>query len=49
MVHKLLEELFDNLLFAAGVLGVLVFFIMYWEQSFQIRYAEVVLHDFLLT
>lgn len=47
MVHKLLEELFDNFLFAVGVLGVLVFFIMYWEQSFQIRYAEVVLHDFL--
>ena len=47
MVHKLLEDLLDNFLFAVGVFGVLIFFIIYWERSFQIRYAEVVIHDFL--
>jgi len=47
VAHKILEELFDSLLFAIGVLGVLVFFLMYWGNSFQIRYAEVILHDFL--
>lgn len=47
MIHKVLEELFDTLLFFVGVLGILIFFLLYWKSSFQIRYAEVVLQDFL--
>ena len=47
MIHKALEELFDTILFFIGVFGVLIFFLGYWKNAFQIRYAEVVLRDFL--
>ncbi|MBQ8877759.1 MAG: bacterial Ig-like domain-containing protein [Lachnospiraceae bacterium] len=47
MIHKALEELFDTILFFIGVFGVLIFFLGYWKNAFQIRYAEEVLRDFL--
>ena len=47
MIHKVLEELFDTLLFLTGVLGMLLFFFLYWNRSFQIRYAEDILQEFL--
>lgn len=47
MIHKILEEAFDTILFFAGVFGVLILFMGYWENTFQLRYAEVVLQDFL--
>lgn len=47
MIHKVLEELFDTLLFLTGVLGMLLFFFLYWNCSFQIRYAEDILQEFL--
>ena len=47
MVHKVLEELFDTLLFFVGAFGILIFFLVYWNNSFKIRYAEVVLQEFL--
>jgi len=47
MIHKTLEELFDTILFFIGVFGVLIFFLVYWNNTFQIRYAEGVLQDFL--
>lgn len=46
MVHKILGEIYDMLLFLCGVLGILVFFLLYWKESFQIRYAESVLREF---
>ena len=47
MIHKLLGELFDGLLFFTGAVGVLIFFLVYWKTSINIRYAEVILQDFL--
>ena len=47
MIHKVLEELFDILMFFVGVFGILIFCLLYWKNAFQIRYAEVILQEFL--
>lgn len=47
MIHKTLEEWFDTMPYVAGIAGLMLFFFLYWSNAYQVRYAEVVMQDFL--
>ena len=42
-----LEDMADNVLFLAVLFSLLLLFLMYWKGAFQLRYAEVIIQDFL--
>ncbi len=48
MIHKWLEEGYDTLLFLLVLVGSLLFFILYWKDEYQVRFAEIVMNEFLL-
>lgn len=47
MIRNWLEELFDTLFYLGIMFGLIFFFVLYWRNSFQVRYAETVLDEFL--
>lgn len=47
MAYKRLEELFDTLLYLGMIMGALIFFCWYWRTEYQMRYANLVLQEFL--
>ena len=48
MIHKWLEEWCDTLLYLGVLIGALFFFMSFWSGQYQIRYAEIVMQDFLI-
>ena len=47
MIHKVLEEWFDTLLYVGIVIGLMGFFCLYWGNEYSFRHAKAVLHEFL--
>lgn len=47
MISKWLEDMTDNLWYLAALLGLLFFFCIHWREEYQIRYAELVMEEFL--
>lgn len=47
MIHEWLEELHDTLWYFGIMLGMLFFFLIYWKGEYQLRYAEIVMQEFL--
>ena len=47
MIHKWLEEWHDTWLYLFLVVGGTIFFLWYWTDQCQIRYAEAVLEAFI--
>ena len=47
MIHKWLEEWYETGLYLLLIAGGTFFFLWYWVGQCQVRYAEVVLEDFL--
>lgn len=46
-MEKWLEEMVDFLLFLGILVGLLLFFLLYWKSSFQLKYAEFEVQNFL--
>jgi len=47
MVHKSLEEWFDNLIYIGIVVGLMGFFCNYWGNEIFFRYSKAVLQEFV--
>lgn len=47
MVHRWLEEWCDTLLYVLILCSTLLFFLLYWKGECEVRYAEVVMQEFL--
>lgn len=47
MIHKWMEQWFDTFLFFALLIGMLFGFLCFWRNEIQIRYAEVIVQNFL--
>lgn len=47
MIRQWLEELVDTLLYLVLIIGLLIFFICFWRDSYQVRCAEKITNDFL--
>ena len=48
MIHRWLEEWYDTLMYIVVIFGALVFFLWYWRAEYQVRFAEIVLQEFLV-
>ena len=49
MQYKWTEKLYDTLLYVLLLSGLLIFFVFYWSGEYRLRYAELVINDFLDT
>lgn len=46
-MHKWLEDVFDTLIYICAMIGLLGFFMYYFTQEYQLKYAEVIIQEFL--
>lgn len=47
MIHKWLADLFDFMLYLGIMIGLLLLFGWYWKTEYQVRYAEIMMQEFL--
>ena len=46
MLHKVFEEWFDTILFVSIVMGLTIFFCVYWRNEYLFCHAKLVLQEF---